>query len=210
MPMSFAQNATYFSTTRVIPVLTASSVSTCTEVSRVLFESGLRVQEITLRNSFGLETVAALRSQIPELTVGVGSILTPRQGEQAIAAGAQFLVSPGSTEELLQFAVNCSIPFLPGVATVSEVLRVKELGCDVAKLFPAQILGGTVFLRSLSGPLPFMKFCPTGGIDASLAPQYLALPNVVTVGGSWMAPSNLVSQGKFSEIRGLGELAASL
>jgi len=207
--MSFAHVAS-FSAARVIPVLTPSTVATAAAVSRVLFEAGLRVQEITLRNPAGLETISTLRRDLPELIVGAGSVLTPHAGEDAIRAGAQFLVSPGTTEPLLQFARNCSVPFLPGVASVSEMMRVQALGCELAKLFPARALGGIGFLRSVRGPLPSMKFCPTGDIDAELAADYLALTNVAAVGGSWMAPQELVDQRRFADIRRLAEQAAAL
>ena len=207
--MSFAPVACV-SAARVIPVLTPTTVTTGVAVSRILFEAGLHVQEITLRNPSGLQTLSALRRDLPELVVGAGSVLTPRLGGDAIQAGAQFLVSPGTTEMLLQFAVDCGVPFLPGVASVSEIMRVQALGCELAKLFPAQALGGIGFLRSVAGPLPAMKFCPTGGIDPRLAADYLALSNVAAVGGSWMAPEELIDQGRFDDIRRLAEQAMAL
>lgn len=208
--MSFFENETCFSQARVIPVLTPLTTESGVTVSRVLFGAGLRMQEITLRTRAGLEAIAALRHELPELIVGAGTVLTPQQGEAAIKAGALFLVSPGTTENLLQFGANCNVPFLPGVATISEMMRVQVLGCTVAKLFPAELLGGTVFLRSLAGPLPAMKFCPTGGIDARLAPDYLQLANVLAVGGSWMAPQALLTQSRWLDIRHLAEQAAAL
>jgi len=208
--MSFAQNETYFSQARVIAVLTPASVASGVALSRVLFEAGLRMQEITLRTASGLETIAALKHQIPELIVGAGSVLTLEFGEAAIQAGARFLVSPGTTEALLQFAANCGVPFLPGVATVSEMMRVQALGCTAAKLFPVETLGGMAFVRAAAGPLPSMKFCPTGGIDAQLAPGYLQLANVLAVGGSWMVPNDLVTENRFEDIRRLAEQAAAL
>jgi 2-dehydro-3-deoxyphosphogluconate aldolase/(4S)-4-hydroxy-2-oxoglutarate aldolase len=208
--MSLADNAAYFSRARVIPVLTPHSVESGVAVSRVLFEAGLLMQEITLRTAAGLETIAAIKRDLPELTVGAGSVLTSQMGEQAIGAGARFLVSPGTTETLLQFAANCSVPFLPGVATASEIMRTQALGCTAVKLFPAQSLGGVNFLRALAGPLPSMKFCPTGGIEARLAPEYLQLDNVLAVGGSWMATNELISGARFEEIRRLAVAAAGL
>jgi 2-dehydro-3-deoxyphosphogluconate aldolase/(4S)-4-hydroxy-2-oxoglutarate aldolase len=129
-------------------------------------------------------------------------------GEAAIQAGAQFLVSPGTSEALLQFAVECRVPFLPGVSTVSEIMRLLEIGCTTAKLFPAEALGGVSFLRCVAGPLPSMKFCPTGGLDAGLAPRYLRLPNVLAVAGSWMAPDELIRENQLDDIRRLAEHAA--
>lgn len=202
--------AAYFAPTRVIPVLTPGTLSTALAVSRILFEEGLRVQEVTLRSPSALETIRVLRRDLPELLVGAGSIVTPRLGEDAIKAGAQFLVSPGSTESLLQFAIKCDVPFLPGVGSVSEIMHVQALGCALAKLFPARALGGIGFLRSVLAPLPTMKFCPTGGIDAESAADYLALPNVAAIGGSWMASSELVSQGRLADIRLLAAGAAAI
>jgi 2-dehydro-3-deoxyphosphogluconate aldolase / (4S)-4-hydroxy-2-oxoglutarate aldolase len=208
--VSFVENASCFSQARVIPVLTPLTIDSGVTVSRVLFEAGLRMQEITLRTGAGLETIAALRRELPELIVGAGTVLTPQQGEAAVKAGALFLVSPGLTGQLLQFAAHCDVPFMPGVATISEMMRVQALGCSVAKLFPAHLLGAAAFLRSLAGPLPAMKFCPTGGIDASLAPDYLQLANVLAVGGSWMAPEALIAQSRWRDIRHFAEQAAAL
>jgi 2-dehydro-3-deoxyphosphogluconate aldolase/(4S)-4-hydroxy-2-oxoglutarate aldolase len=207
--MSLAQ-AVFFTAARVIPVLTPSTASTAAAVSRILFEAGLRIQEITMRNPSALETISLLRRDLPELVVGAGSVVAPRLGKDAIQAGAQFLVSPGTTDALLEFAVECSVPFLPGVASVSEIMHVQALGCELAKLFPARTLGGIGFLRSVVGPLPTMKFCPTGGIDAESAAGYLALTNVAAIGGSWMAPRELVDQGRLTDIRHLAEEAAAI
>jgi 2-dehydro-3-deoxyphosphogluconate aldolase/(4S)-4-hydroxy-2-oxoglutarate aldolase len=208
--MSLKENEAYFSQARVIAVLTPESVASGVALSRVLFDAGLRVQEITLRTEWGLETIAALRRELRELIVGAGSVITPGLGEAAIQAGARFLVSPGTNDALLQFAAECRVPFLPGVSTVSESMRVLALGCTAAKLFPADLLGGVAFLRSVAAPLPSMKFCPSGGMDSKVAPDYLQLANVVAVGGSWMAPAELVRQNRFAEIRNLAEEAASL
>jgi 2-dehydro-3-deoxyphosphogluconate aldolase/(4S)-4-hydroxy-2-oxoglutarate aldolase len=208
--MSLKENEAYFSRARVVPVLTPESLASGLAVSRVLFDAGLRMQEITLRTEWGLETIAAVTRELPGLIVGAGSVITPQLGDAAIQAGARFLVSPGTNDRLLQFAADCRVPFLPGVSTVSEAMRVLELGCTAAKLFPVDALGGATFLRSMAGPLPSMKFCPSGGIDARIARDYLRLANVLAVGGSWMAPSELVRQNRLSEIRQLAEAAASL
>jgi 2-dehydro-3-deoxyphosphogluconate aldolase / (4S)-4-hydroxy-2-oxoglutarate aldolase len=208
--MSLNENAVYFARTRVLPVLTPISAASGTAISRILFDAGLRMQEITLRTQSGLDTIAALKQELPELIFGAGSILTPEMGEAAIQAGAQFLVSPGTSEALLQFAVECRVPFLPGVSTVSEIVRLMEIGCTTAKLFPVEALGGISFLRCVAGPLPSMKFCPTGGLDAELAPRYLQLPNVLAVGGSWMAPDELIRENQLDDIRRLAEYAAAL
>jgi 2-dehydro-3-deoxyphosphogluconate aldolase/(4S)-4-hydroxy-2-oxoglutarate aldolase len=208
--MSLNENEAYFSQARVVPVLTPESVASAIAVSRILFDAGLRLQEIALRTECGLEAMAALARELPQLTIGAGSVVTPELGEAAIGAGARFLVSPGTSDRLLQYAADCRVPFLPGVATVSESMRVLALGCTAAKLFPADLLGGVSFLRSVAGPLPSMKFCPSGGMDANVAPGYLRLGNVIAVGGSWMAPAELIRQNRLAEIRRLAEEAASL
>ncbi len=208
--MSLKDNEAYFSRARVVPVLTPESVASGIAVSRVLFEAGLRLQEITLRTECGLETIAALTRELPGLIVGAGSVVTPQLGEAAIQAGAQFLVSPGAHDALLEFAADCRVPFLPGVATVSESMRAMALGCRAVKLFPADVLGGAALLRAMAGPLPSMKFCPSGGIDARVAPDYLRLANVIAVGGSWMAPVELIRQNQFADIGKLAKEAAAL
>jgi 2-dehydro-3-deoxyphosphogluconate aldolase/(4S)-4-hydroxy-2-oxoglutarate aldolase len=208
--VSLKENEAYFSQTRIVPVLTPESVSSTIAVSRILFDTGLRFQEITLRTDCGLEAIGALARELPELIIGAGSVVTPELGEAAIRAGARFLVSPGTNDTLLHYAADCRVPFLPGVSTVSESMRVLTLGCTAVKLFPADLLGGATFLRSVAGPLPSMKFCPSGGMDANVAPGYLRLGNVIAVGGSWMAPAELVRQNRFAEIRSLAEEAASL
>jgi 2-dehydro-3-deoxyphosphogluconate aldolase / (4S)-4-hydroxy-2-oxoglutarate aldolase len=208
--VSFAENEVFFSKSHVIPVLTPQSVDEGVAVSRALFEGGLHLHEITLRTPAGLQTIAALKKETPGLIVGAGSVLTPEMGQAAIAAGASFLVSPGTTEALLDFAAACGVPFLPGVGSVSEAMRLLAMGCTMAKLFPAEPLGGVRFLQAISGPLRSMKFCPTGGIHAANALEYLKLANVTAVGGSWMAPNDLVKAKDFLGIRRLAEQAASL
>jgi 2-dehydro-3-deoxyphosphogluconate aldolase/(4S)-4-hydroxy-2-oxoglutarate aldolase len=207
--VSFAENARFFSRARVIPVLTPQSVEEGVAVSRALFKGGLHLHEITLRTAAGIGTIAALRKEIPDLVVGAGSVLTAEMGETAIAAGAGFLVSPGATDALLTFAAACPVPFLPGAGSVSEAMELLAQGCTMAKLFPAEPLGGVRFLQAISGPLPRVKFCPTGGIHAANAADYLQLANVAAVGGSWMAPGDLVKAKDFTAIRRLAEQAAS-
>ncbi len=208
--MSFEGGATFFARGRVIPVLTPGSVESGVTVSRLLFDAGLKMQEIALRTASALDTITTLRKELPGLVIGAGSVHTLDLAESALRAGAQFLVSAGTTEQMLKFATQCEAPFLPGVATPSEIMRAQELGCEVAKLFPAEALGGTRLLRAISGPLPTMKFCPTGGIDARLAKDYLQLSNVLAVGGSWMAPAELIIHNRYSEISELAANAARL
>lgn len=208
--MSLKENQAYFSQVRVIAVLTPESVASALALSRVLFEAGLHMHEITLRTECGLEAIAALTRELPGLIVGAGSVVTPELGDAAIHAGARFLVSPGTNDALLQYAADCRVPFLPGVSTVSEAMRVLALGCSAAKLFPADVLGGVAFLRALAAPLAAMKFCPSGGMDEQVAPGYLRLANVLAIGGSWMAPADLVREQRFADIRRLAQAAAAL
>jgi 2-dehydro-3-deoxyphosphogluconate aldolase / (4S)-4-hydroxy-2-oxoglutarate aldolase len=208
--MSLRDNAEYFARSRVIPILTPESVASAQAVSRILFESGLTVQEITLRTAAGLDAVAALAASNPALIIGAGSIFNAEMGEAAIRAGARFLVSPGLTDELLQFAEHCAVPFMLGIATPGELMRVQARGGTAVKLFPAAILGGTAYLKALAGPFPSMKFCPTGGIDGLRAPGYLQLKNVLAVGGSWMIRDEYVAAAQWSEIRRLATDAAKL
>ena len=208
--MSLADNERFFSKSRVIPVLTPQAAAEGVAVSRALFEGGLHLHEVTLRTPAGIETIAALRKEIPDLIVGAGSVLTAELGQRAIAAGASFLVSPGTTDALLDFAAACPVPFLPGAGSVSEAMFLLASGCRLAKFFPAEPLGGVQFLQAVAGPLTAMKFCPTGGVTAQNAPDYLKLANVTAVGGSWMAPHDLVKTKDFAAIRRLAEQASSL
>lgn len=208
--MSFTGAEACFSSQRVLPVITAHSLESGLAVARVLFEAGLRMQEITLRTTAALPTIAALSRELPQLIVGAGTVLNAQQGEAAIAAGARFLVSPGCTAPLLDFAAACAVPFIPGIATVSEAMSLQARGATVAKLFPAQVLGGVALLKALASVLPALKFCPTGGIDARLAPDYLKLPNVLAVGGSWMVTDDWIEAQRWGEIRLAAEQAAAL
>ncbi|MYR23958.1 bifunctional 4-hydroxy-2-oxoglutarate aldolase/2-dehydro-3-deoxy-phosphogluconate aldolase, partial [Streptomyces sp. SID6137] len=148
--------------------------------------------------------------EVPEAVVGAGTVITPGQVAAAVAAGARFLVSPGWTEGLLAAMRGCGVPFLPGVSTASEVVALLERGVREMKFFPAQAAGGTAYLRSLAGPLPQARFCPTGGIGPGNAAEYLALPNVGCVGGSWMVPADAVAAGDWARIEALARAAAGL
>lgn len=208
--MSFAGVDACFSGHRVLPVITPHSVESTLTVARVLFDAGLRMQEITLRTAAALPTIAALARELPGLVVGAGTVLDAQQGEAALAAGARFLVSPGCSPSLLDFAAGCEAPFIPGIATVSEAMNLQARGATVVKLFPAQVVGGVALLKSLASVLPALKFCPTGGIDAHLAPDYLRQPNVLAVGGSWMVREDWITAQCWSEIRAAAEKAAAL
>ncbi len=210
--MSAEQAGLYelLSATSVVPVLAIDSVGTALPLARALVAGGLSVLEITLRTPAALEIIRAIGGEIEGAAVGAGTVLTPAQYEDAVRAGARFVVSPGATPALLDVAEASSVPFLPGAATSSEVMRLLERGYDCLKFFPAEPSGGVAYLKALAAPLPDARFCPTGGIDAALAPTYLALPNVMCVGGSWIAPRDAVAAGDWPSITRLSLAAAGL
>jgi 2-dehydro-3-deoxyphosphogluconate aldolase/(4S)-4-hydroxy-2-oxoglutarate aldolase len=196
--------------TPVVPVLAIESVDTALPLARALLAGGLSVLEITLRTPAALEIIRAIRSELQDAVVGAGTVLSPAQYRDAVRAGAQFVVSPGVTPALLDFAGDRSVPFLPGAATSSEVMQLLERGYDCLKFFPAEPAGGVAFLKALAAPLPAARFCPTGGIDAARAPAYLALSNVLCVGGSWVAPGSAVAADDWPAITKLAAAAAGL
>src|SRR5690606_19946748 len=196
--------------TSVMPVMVVERPEHAVPLAHALVAGGIRVLEITLRTAAGLEAVRAIKAEVPDAIVGVGTIATPAQLEASIEAGAQFGVSPGTTPKLLEAIVDSKLPFFPGVATMSEVMRVMEAGLDVMKFFPAVAAGGVKMLDSFRGPFPKVRFCPTGGINAQNAPDFFKLPNVVAVGGSWLTPKELVAGGNWAEITRLAREAAAL
>jgi 2-dehydro-3-deoxyphosphogluconate aldolase/(4S)-4-hydroxy-2-oxoglutarate aldolase len=166
----------------VIPVVVIDDPDDAVPLAQGLVAAGMPAIEITLRTPAALTAIANIASDVPGASVGAGTVLNPGQGERALEQGATFLVSPGATRALL----DAQLPLLPGVATASEILVLLERGITAAKFFPAEASGGVNALRAFAGPFPQVRFCPTGGIDAAKAPDYLALPNVACVGGSWM------------------------
>ncbi len=196
--------------TSVMPVMVVDKVEDAVPLSRALVAGGIRVLEITLRTAAALDAVKAIRAEIPDAIVGVGTIATQDQLNAAVAAGAQFGVSPGSTPKLLQAAADSKLPFLPGVATMSEVMQAMEYGFTVMKLFPAVAAGGIKMLDSFRGPFPQVSFCPTGGINPQNAPDFFKLPNVACIGGSWLTPKDLVAAGNWAEITRLAREASAL
>lgn len=194
----------------VMPVVVAHSAEEGVGIARALVAGGLPVIELTLRTEAALDAIRAISAEVPEILVGAGTITRPGHAKLAADAGAQFLVSPGTTGSLLHAMQDSGLPFLPGVATVSEVLAAAEAGCTDLKLFPAEASGGTAFLKAVSGPVPTARFCPTGGITAASAPAYLALPNVGCVGGSWLTPADAVASGDWERISALAAEAVAL
>jgi len=194
----------------VIPVLTIERESDALPLARALYEGGLAVIEITFRSAAAPAAIAAIARELPQVTIGAGTLLRAADVAAARTAGARFLVSPGMTAELAAAALATELPYLPGVATPSEIMTARALGICVMKLFPAEALGGVAFLKALAPVFPGIAFCPTGGVDEGSAGDYLALPNVPMVGGSWMAPRDAVSAGDWSRVRRLAERAAAI
>ncbi|SIQ47825.1 2-keto-3-deoxy-phosphogluconate aldolase [Paracoccus thiocyanatus] len=193
----------------VIPVLVVGDAGCAQGLATALVSGGLPVLEVTLRTPAALDVIRAM-AQVPGGHVGAGTVLTPDDAKRARDAGASFAVSPGLTERLARACEDIGLPLLPGAATASEVMRAMELGYSMLKFFPAEAAGGAKSLRSLAGPLPQASFCPTGGVTLQNAPDYLALPNVVCVGGSWIAPDADVAAGDWAAIRGRAHAAAAL
>jgi 2-dehydro-3-deoxyphosphogluconate aldolase/(4S)-4-hydroxy-2-oxoglutarate aldolase len=194
----------------VIPVLTVRNVADGVAQARALVAGGLYAIEVTLRTSAALEAIAEIAKSVPGAHVGAGTIVEPSQIDAAVEAGAKFLVSPGASPKLAAAAAAASIPFLPGIATASEAMALRDLGFRAMKLFPAEAVGGARLLASLHAPLADLVFCPTGGIDLAKAPTYLALPNVLCVGGSWMLPKAALESGDYAKVEALSREAAAL
>jgi len=194
----------------VIPVLTITELETAVPLARALAAGGLRVLEITLRTPVALAAIEAMRQAVPDAIVGVGTLTRAVDFAAAGRVGAQFGVTPGLTPELAAASRGARFPLLPGVMTPTELITARAAGFNVLKLFPAQQAGGVGMLQALGAPFPDVLFCPTGGITRATAPEYLALPNVVCVGGSWVAPKAMLAAGDWSGIEALARDAASL
>ncbi|EKF58863.1 keto-hydroxyglutarate-aldolase/keto-deoxy-phosphogluconate aldolase [Agrobacterium albertimagni AOL15] len=194
----------------VVPVLIVEDAKTAVPLARALVAGGLKAIEITLRTDAALEAVRLVAQEVEGAVVGAGTILNAAHYAAAVDAGSQFIVSPGTTQELLDVARSSDIPLLPGAATASEVMALREEGYKVLKFFPAEQAGGAAYLKALSSPLAGTLFCPTGGISLKNAMDYLSLPNVVCVGGSWVAPKELVTAGDWAGITKLASEASAL
>ncbi|TQJ87767.1 bifunctional 4-hydroxy-2-oxoglutarate aldolase/2-dehydro-3-deoxy-phosphogluconate aldolase [Streptomyces sp. SLBN-31] len=194
----------------VVPVVVIEDAADAVPLARALVSGGLPAVEVTLRTQVAPDAIRAIAAEVPDAVVGAGTVITPEQVRESVAAGARFLVSPGWTDVLLEAMWASGVPFLPGVSTTSEVVALLERGVREMKFFPARAAGGTAYLRSLAGPLPQARFCPTGGIGPGDAPDYLALPNVGCVGGSWMLPADAVAARDWGRIEALAREAAGL
>lgn len=194
----------------VIPVLVIKNIEHALPLANALYKGGLKVLEITLRTDAALDAITTIREHLPDAIVGAGTVIDAETLMAAEKAGAQFFVSPGATDSLLQAAQYSTKPLLPGVATPTEAMKLYELGYGALKFFPAQAAGGAAMLKAIGGPLPQLSFCPTGGINPENAKDYLALKSVRCVGGSWMAPDSLVQAEDWQQIQQLAKQASLL
>ncbi|MER7799193.1 bifunctional 4-hydroxy-2-oxoglutarate aldolase/2-dehydro-3-deoxy-phosphogluconate aldolase [Streptomyces parvulus] len=194
----------------VVPVVVVDDLADAVPLARALVAGGLPAIEVTLRTPVAVDAIRAIAGEVPGAVVGAGTVITPDQVAEVVAAGARFLVSPGWTDVLLDAMRSSGVPFLPGVSTTSEVVALLERGVREMKFFPAEAAGGTAYLKALAAPLPQARFCPTGGIGPGSAPDYLALPNVGCVGGSWMLPKDAVAGRDWGRVEALAREAAAL
>jgi 2-dehydro-3-deoxyphosphogluconate aldolase/(4S)-4-hydroxy-2-oxoglutarate aldolase len=194
----------------VIPVVVIDSLDQAVPVARALVAGGLPVIELTLRTPVALDAMRAIAAEVPEITLGAGTVTSPELAKAARDAGASFLVSPGATPRLMDALLDSGLPFLPGTATVSEALAVLEYGVTQMKFFPAEASGGAAYLSSLPTVVPAARFCPTGGVRPATAPDYLALPNVGCVGGTWITPKAALESGDWDTVARLAAEAAAL
>ncbi|MET9951566.1 bifunctional 4-hydroxy-2-oxoglutarate aldolase/2-dehydro-3-deoxy-phosphogluconate aldolase [Streptomyces sp. NPDC006339] len=194
----------------VVPVVVIEDAADAVPLARALVAGGLPAIEVTLRTPAALDAIRAVAAEVPEAVVGAGTVVSAAGVASAVDAGARFLVSPGWTDGLLDAMRGSGVPFLPGVSTTSEVVALLERGVTDMKFFPAEAAGGVPYLKSLAGPLPHARFCPTGGISLASAPSYLALPNVSCVGGTWMLPAPALEARDWDRVEALAREASAL
>ncbi len=197
-------------TSPVIPVMVINQLDQAVPLAHALVEGGLNVLEITLRTPVALDAIKHIKAEVPGAIVGAGTIINTDTLDKAIAAGSEFLVSPGVTDSLIDAAISTGVPILPGVISPSEAMRLMEKGITEMKFFPAEAAGGVPMIKSIGGPLPQLTFCPTGGVNPQNAVDYLKQKNVACVGGSWMAPADLVDTGNWEEITRRAKEAAAI
>lgn len=194
----------------VVPVVVIEKLEDAAPLARALYNGGLKALEITLRTPIAAEAVKLMKAAVPEAYVGTGTVVDKASFDASVAAGADFMVSPGVSDELLELIKTSDIPFLPGAATPSEVMKLASNGFKYLKFFPAEAAGGTAMLKSIGGPLPDITFCPTGGITLATAPNYLALNNVICVGGTWMLDKQLIENKDWQAIEALARQACEV
>ncbi|WP_154405405.1 bifunctional 4-hydroxy-2-oxoglutarate aldolase/2-dehydro-3-deoxy-phosphogluconate aldolase [Helicobacter pylori] len=184
----------------IVPVVVIENIKDAVPLAQSLVEGGIQIIEVTLRSSCALEAIELIAKNVPKMRVGAGTILNPTQLEQAQNRGAEFLISPGLTIKLLEYAKKKDMPLIPGVSSSSEVMQALELGYNALKFFPAEYCGGVKLLNAFNGPFKGVKFCPTGGISIDNMHSYLNLENVLCVGGSWLTPKNLIQNKEWDKI----------
>lgn len=194
----------------ILPVITVDSVDQGRRIAEALLEGGLKSLELTLRTPAALDTLATLKKELPGIVIGAGTVLNEEHIRRSIDAGADFLVTPGTPPTLAEALARADIPVVPGGATPTEFLALMAHGFRVCKLFPASAVGGLAMLKGLAGPIAALKFCPTGGITEANAGDYLAQPNVLCVGGSWMVPKDWIAAGAFDKVRDSAAKAAAI
>ncbi|MBB3277007.1 MULTISPECIES: bifunctional 4-hydroxy-2-oxoglutarate aldolase/2-dehydro-3-deoxy-phosphogluconate aldolase [unclassified Pseudoxanthomonas] len=194
----------------ILPVVTVHTLDEARRVSEALLAGGLPAIELTLRTPVAMEALAMLKRELPDIVIGAGTVLTVEQMQRSIDAGADFLVTPGTTTEMADALADADVPVVPGAATPTELLSLMARGFRVCKLFPASAVGGLAMLKGLAGPLSELKLCPTGGIGEDTAADYLSQPNVVCIGGSWMVPKNWLEAGEWDKVRESSAKAAAI
>ncbi|MFC6006585.1 bifunctional 4-hydroxy-2-oxoglutarate aldolase/2-dehydro-3-deoxy-phosphogluconate aldolase [Angustibacter luteus] len=194
----------------VIPVVVIEDSADAVPLAQALLRGGVGIIEITLRTPAALAAIEMVADQVPEMLVGAGTVITPSQVEAVTAAGAGFIVTPGAPDGVLRAALGSGLPLLAGASTITEMMRLAEHGLGAMKFFPAEASGGRDYLAAVAGPLPHLRFCPTGGITPATAPSYLALPSVACVGGSWLTPRSAITEGAWHEIEALARDTAAL
>ena len=203
------QPGTLFEQGPVVPVIVIKDLADAVPMAKALLAGGVRVLEVTLRTPVALEAIRLLAQEVPDAIVGAGTVTTAAQLQQVVDAGAKFAISPGLTRELLQAGKECSIPLIPGIASISELMEGTGLGYSHFKFFPAEAAGGVKTLKSIHGPFADIRFCPTGGINEKNFLEYLALPNVKCVGGSWIVPDDAVAAKDWARITELSANAVA-
>lgn len=194
----------------VMPVVTLDDVDQAVPVAEALLRGGVPIIELVLRTQSALKCIERIATELPDMTLGAGTVLTAEQARQAADAGAQFIITPGATDNVLNAIENTKLPCVPGFSTISEAMRLAERGFTTLKFFPAEACGGVEYLRAMAGPLPELRIIPTGSIKPAKVADYLALPNVSCVGGSWLTPKDALAAKDYQRIEALAKEAASL
>jgi 2-dehydro-3-deoxyphosphogluconate aldolase/(4S)-4-hydroxy-2-oxoglutarate aldolase len=195
---------------RVVPVIVLKDAGHAVPLAHALLEGGIDVMEITLRSGVALQAIEAVARAVPQMHLGAGTVTRAAEVQQVIAAGAAFALSPGCTDALVEAVRSARLPFIPGVMTPGEVMRARDQGFTLMKLFPAAQAGGVAMLKALGAPLPDVRFCPTGGVSTDNLREILALPNVAMAGGSWLTPADALRDGHWKQITQLAREATAL